>query len=175
MALGRERLRIFVAIGEHDQHRKGVHAPGEEAAFHLSTSAPKFSVEIVRIGAETKSVWSKKDLPGKFLIVSDVYPTATTELADLILPSAMWVEKNGVVGNSERRTQQWFKMVNPPGDARDDCWQAIAVARKLFDLGFPGMKDKDGKEKMKAFAEKMNDDEIKAIVAYIRTLAAPAK
>jgi nitrate reductase NapA len=87
----------------------------------------------------------KKKIPGKFLIVSDVYPTATTELADLVLPSAMWVEKNGVYGNSERRTQQWFKMVNPPGDARDDSWQTIAVARKLFDLGFPGMKDKDGK------------------------------
>jgi nitrate reductase NapA len=86
----------------------------------------------------------KKDLEEKFLIVSDVYPTATTELADLILPSAMWVEKNGVVGNSERRTQQWFKMVDPPGDARDDCWQLIAVAKKLFDRGHSGMKNKDG-------------------------------
>lgn len=88
---------------------------------------------------------AKAKVPGKFLIVSDVYPTATTELADLVLPSAMWVEKNGVFGNSERRTQQWFKMVNPPGEARDDCWQTIAVARKLFDLGHPGMKAADGK------------------------------
>jgi nitrate reductase (cytochrome) len=87
---------------------------------------------------------AKKGLEDKFLIVSDVYPTATTELADLILPSAMWVEKNGMYGNSERRTQQWFKMVTPPGDARDDCWQTIAVARRLFELGHPGMKDKDG-------------------------------
>lgn len=81
----------------------------------------------------------------KFLIVSDVYRTATTELADLVLPSAMWVEKNGIYGNSERRTQQWFRMVKPPGDARDDCWQLIAVARRLHDLGVPGMKDKDGR------------------------------
>lgn len=88
---------------------------------------------------------AKAGLPNKFLIVSDVYPTATTELADLVLPSAMWVEKNGVFGNSERRTHQWFKMVPPPGDARDDCWQTIAVARKLFDLGHAGMKDADGK------------------------------
>jgi nitrate reductase NapA len=95
----------------------------------------------------------EKKPANKFLIVSDVYPTATTELADLVLPSAMWVEKNGVFGNSERRTHQWFKMVNPPGEARDDCWQTIAVARKLFDLGFPGMKDKDGK-----FLFHMTDD-----------------
>ncbi len=83
--------------------------------------------------------------PDKFLIVSDVYPTATTQLADLVLPSAMWVEKNGMFGNSERRTQQWFKMVEPPGQARDDVWQTIAVARRLYDRGFAGMKDKDGR------------------------------
>jgi len=88
---------------------------------------------------------NKKNLKDKFLIVSDVYPTATTELADLILPSAMWVEKNGVYGNSERRTQQWFKMVTPPGDARDDCWQIIAVAHRLHELGHAGMKDKGGR------------------------------
>jgi len=86
----------------------------------------------------------KKGLADKFLIVSDVYPTATTELADLILPSAMWVEKNGMYGNSERRTQQWFKMVQPPGGARDDCWQTIAVSHKMMELGAEGMKDKSG-------------------------------
>jgi nitrate reductase (cytochrome) len=86
-----------------------------------------------------------RKLPGKFLIVSDVYPTATAMAADLVLPSAMWVEKNGMFGNSERRTQQWFRMVTPPGEARDDCWQTIAVARRLFDRGMAGMKDKDGR------------------------------
>jgi nitrate reductase NapA len=86
-----------------------------------------------------------RKIPGKFLIVSDVYPTATAMAADLVLPSAMWVEKNGMFGNSERRTQQWFRMVPPPGEARDDCWQTIAVARRLYDRGVAGMKDKDGK------------------------------
>ncbi|MGJ8639469.1 MAG: molybdopterin-dependent oxidoreductase [Opitutaceae bacterium] len=92
-----------------------------------------------------KHFQSKKNLNDKFLIVSEVYPTATTELADLVLPAAMWVEKNGVFGNSERRTQQWFKMVDAPGNARDDCWMTIAVAHKLFEMGHEGMKDKDGK------------------------------
>lgn len=96
----------------------------------------------------------KRGLKDKFLIVSDVYPTATTRLADLILPAAMWVEKNGIFGNSERRTQQWFRQVMPPGDARDDCWMTIAVARRLFDLGHPGMKDKDG-----AFIFTVHDDD----------------
>ena len=86
-----------------------------------------------------------RKLKDKFLIVSDVYPTATTRDADLVLPSALWVEKNGMVGNSERRTQQWFKMVNPPGEARDDAWQLIAMAHRLMELGHPGMKNRSGK------------------------------
>ena len=93
----------------------------------------------------SKLVDDKAGMKDKFLIVSEVYPTATTALADLVLPSAMWVEKNGMFGNSERRTQQWFKMVDPPGEARDDVWQVLAVARRLYDRGFAGMRDKDGK------------------------------
>ncbi|MBN8525080.1 MAG: molybdopterin-dependent oxidoreductase [Planctomycetes bacterium] len=93
---------------------------------------------------QNKLFLAKKDRPGKFLIVSDVYPTATTALADLVLPSAMYVEKNGMYGNAERKQQQWFKMVDPPGQARPDAWQVLAVAKALFDAGFPGMKDKDG-------------------------------
>jgi nitrate reductase NapA len=84
-------------------------------------------------------------LKDRFLVVSDIYPTATTEAATVVLPSAVWVEKNGIFGNSERRTQQWFKMVEPPGDARDDVWQMLAVAHRLYELGFPGMKNKEGK------------------------------
>lgn len=87
---------------------------------------------------------AKVGLEDKFLIVSDVYPTASTEIADLVLPAALWVEKNGVYGNSERRTQQWFKMVDPPGEAREDVWMTLAIAHRVFELGHPGMKDKDG-------------------------------
>ena len=84
-------------------------------------------------------------LKDRFVVVSDVYPTVTTDLATVVLPSALWVEKNGLFGNSERRTQQWFKMVNAPGEARDDVWQVIAVAHRLFEMGHPGMKGRDGK------------------------------
>ncbi|MCP4603665.1 MAG: molybdopterin-dependent oxidoreductase [Proteobacteria bacterium] len=73
----------------------------------------------------------KKKRDDSFLIVSDIYPTPTTALADLILPSAGWIEKEGVFGNSERRHQQWDKLVDPPGEARPDVWQTAAVARKM--------------------------------------------
>jgi len=68
---------------------------------------------------------------GRFLIVSDIYPTPTTEAADLILPSAGWVEREGMFGNSERRTQQWDKAVEPPGEATEDAWQVIEVAKRM--------------------------------------------
>ena len=68
------------------------------------------------------------------VIVSDVYPNRSSELADVILPTAMWVEKEGAYGNAERRTHFWKKMINPPGESRSDLWQIVEVA-KLLDLG----------------------------------------
>jgi nitrate reductase NapA len=68
---------------------------------------------------------------GRFLIVSDIYPTPTTQAADLILPSAGWVEREGAFGNSERRTQQWNQAVDPPGEAKEDAWQVIEVAKRM--------------------------------------------
>ena len=68
---------------------------------------------------------------GRFIVVSDIYPTPTTAMADLILPAAAWVEREGVYGNTERRTQQWNKMVDPPGEAREDAWQVIQVAKRM--------------------------------------------
>lgn len=67
----------------------------------------------------------------RFLVVSDVYPTPTTDLADVVLPAAMWIEREGMFGNSERRTQHFDRMVDPPGDAMADSWQLIEVARRL--------------------------------------------
>ncbi|MFQ6017665.1 MAG: molybdopterin-dependent oxidoreductase, partial [Kiloniellaceae bacterium] len=40
-------------------------------------------------------------------------------------------EKDGMFGNSERRTQHWFKMVEPPGEAEPDVWQTVEVARRM--------------------------------------------
>jgi nitrate reductase NapA len=67
----------------------------------------------------------------RFLVVSDVYPTPTTDVADVVLPSAMWIEQEGLFGNSERRTQHFEQMVRPPGEAMSDTWQLIEVARRL--------------------------------------------
>ncbi len=75
---------------------------------------------------------------GRFIVVSDVYPTPTTSIADVILPAAMWVEREGMYGNSERRTQHFEQLIPPPGEAMSDTWQLIEVARRLgFQKQFP--------------------------------------
>ncbi|WP_041522407.1 nitrate reductase catalytic subunit NapA [Gilvimarinus agarilyticus] len=79
---------------------------------------------------------SQETLPGwrnpeAFVIVSDVYPTASAQAADLILPSAMWVEKEGAYGNAERRTQFWHQLVPPPGEAKSDLWQLVEFSKRF--------------------------------------------
>jgi nitrate reductase (cytochrome) len=69
--------------------------------------------------------------PQNFIVVSDAYPTVTAEAADLILPAAMWVEKEGAYGNAERRTQFWRQMVSAPGEARSDLWQLMEFSRRF--------------------------------------------
>lgn len=70
----------------------------------------------------------KKD---RFIVVSDIYPTPTTDIADVILPSAMWIEREGMFGNSERRTQYFEQMIQPPGEAMSDTIQLLEVAKRL--------------------------------------------
>jgi len=67
-----------------------------------------------------------------FLVVQDGYhPTPTTELADLVLPAAIWGEKEGTYTNSERRVSKVNKAVEPPGEARSDFDIFLALAEKL--------------------------------------------
>jgi len=69
--------------------------------------------------------------PAAFVVVSDVYPTVSALAADLILPSAMWTEKEGAFGNAERRTQFWRQQVKAPGEAKSDLWQYMEFAKRF--------------------------------------------
>ena len=69
--------------------------------------------------------------PETFVVVSDPYPTVSALSADLILPTAMWTEKEGAYGNAERRTQFWRQQVSPPGEAKSDLWQFIQFAKRF--------------------------------------------
>ena len=69
--------------------------------------------------------------PDNFIVVSDPYPTVTAQAADLILPTAMWAEKEGAYGNAERRTQFWRQQVSAPGEAKSDVWQIMEFSKRF--------------------------------------------
>jgi anaerobic selenocysteine-containing dehydrogenase len=55
-----------------------------------------------------------------FVVVSDAFATETTELADVVLPAAMWGEKTGTYTNHDRTVHLSERAVPPPGEARPD-------------------------------------------------------
>ncbi len=65
----------------------------------------------------------------EFLIVQDAFATTTMQFADVVLPAAVFAEKEGVFTNSERRVQRVRKAVEPPGHARPDWRILIDLAR----------------------------------------------
>ena len=67
----------------------------------------------------------------RFIVVSEVYPTATTDVADVILPAALWLEREGIRAGADRRLNHWDPIVAPPGEATADAWLMIEVARRL--------------------------------------------
>ncbi|MBC7002041.1 periplasmic nitrate reductase subunit alpha [Photobacterium sp. BZF1] len=69
--------------------------------------------------------------PENFIVCSDPYPTATAQAADLVLPTAMWVEKEGAYGNAERRTQAWYQQVETQGESKSDLWQIMEFSKRF--------------------------------------------
>ncbi|RME86925.1 MAG: twin-arginine translocation signal domain-containing protein [Planctomycetota bacterium] len=98
-------------------------AKGDIKAIWINTTNPGQSLPNLNL--------YRKAMRNAFTVVSDVYPTATTELASVILPSAMWVEKEGVMGQTDRRSQFIPKLVDPPGEARADFWQIKELAKRI--------------------------------------------
>jgi assimilatory nitrate reductase catalytic subunit len=77
----------------------------------------------------------------EFLVVQDgFHPTPTSEFADLMLPAAIWGEKEGTYTNSERRVSKVNRAVDPPGEARGDfsIFLDLASALGCRDELFPG-------------------------------------
>ncbi|QEE31184.1 molybdopterin-dependent oxidoreductase [Terriglobus albidus] len=77
----------------------------------------------------------------EFVVVQDgFYPTPTMDYADLVLPAAIWGEKEGTYTNSERRISKVNAFAVPPGEARSDFDIFLGLAERLGvkDRLFPG-------------------------------------
>lgn len=70
----------------------------------------------------TKEALEKVD----FLVVQDMFMTETAKLADVILPAAASLEKDGTFVNTERRIQRFYKAMEPLGDSKPD-WVIIQM------------------------------------------------
>ncbi|HLF23420.1 MAG TPA: molybdopterin-dependent oxidoreductase, partial [Burkholderiales bacterium] len=69
-----------------------------------------------------------------FLAVQDVFLTETAEYADVVLPAASGLEKEGTYANTDRHVQMGRPVVSSPGDARQD-WKIVAELSTR--MGFP--------------------------------------
>ncbi|MEW6471954.1 MAG: nitrate reductase [Actinomycetota bacterium] len=67
----------------------------------------------------------------ELLVVQDGFETPTTIRADVVLPAAIWGEKDGTYTNSERRVSRVRAAVEPPGEARPDFDIFLAIAARL--------------------------------------------
>ena len=72
-----------------------------------------------------------------FLVVQDIFLTETAKMADVVLPSASFAEKEGTFTNTERKVQRVRKAVAPPGEARED-WEIICdlAGRMGYSMNF---------------------------------------
>ncbi|MEM8802890.1 MAG: molybdopterin-dependent oxidoreductase, partial [Pseudomonadota bacterium] len=65
------------------------------------------------------------------LVVQDIFLTETANYADVILPSSAWSEKTGTVTNTNRQVQMGRPAVPPPGEAKEDWWIEVELAKRL--------------------------------------------
>ncbi len=65
------------------------------------------------------------------LVVQDIFLTETANYADVILPASAWAEKTGTVTNTNRQVQMGRKAVDAPGDAKEDWWITVELAKRV--------------------------------------------
>ncbi len=78
----------------------------------------------------------------EWLVVQDIFLTETAYFADVILPASAWPEKRGTVTNTNRQVQMGRPAIPLPGEARQDLWIIIELARRLgADWNYRGPED----------------------------------
>jgi anaerobic selenocysteine-containing dehydrogenase len=90
--------------------------------------------------ARVRSILQQESL---FVVVSDAFLNETGELADVVLPTALWGEKTGAFTNYDRTVHLSEKAVDPPGEARPDLDIFLEYARRL------DLRDRDGEPLIK--------------------------
>lgn len=66
-----------------------------------------------------------------FLVVQDVFFSRTAQYADVVLPAAPSLEKEGTFTNTERRVQRMYQALPALGESKPDWWIIQEVAKRL--------------------------------------------
>lgn len=76
------------------------------------------------------------------LVVQDILPNETAQLAHVVLPSACFAEKEGTFANTERRVQRVRKAVEAPGQAKEDGEIIAALSTRMgYPMQYGGAED----------------------------------
>ena len=67
----------------------------------------------------------------ELFVVQDIFLTETAREAHVVFPSFGFLEKSGTVSNTERRVQLMNKVIDPPGQSKDDWWIIMQLANRL--------------------------------------------
>ena len=113
--------------------KRGLHLSGMFDAMERGELQALYVIGENPVQSEADQTRAKHLLSTReFMVVQDLFMTATAELADVVLPAAAaWAESEGTVTNSERRVQRVRKALDPPGEARDDLAIVYDLARRM--------------------------------------------
>jgi predicted molibdopterin-dependent oxidoreductase YjgC len=89
-----------------------------------------------------------------FLLVQDTFPSEVSELADVVLPSATFAEKDGTYTNIERRVQLLRPVLGPKAEEEPDWRILCRIAERM---GAPGFDFKDSAAVFNEFAAALPD------------------
>ena len=121
--------------------------PGMHAAEMLAAAAEGRLRALLCIGADpltrlTDSATASAGIENlEFLLVHELFPTATAEHAHVLLPAASFMEKEGTFTNFERRVQRLTSPIPPPAEVQPDWHTLLALARALgapWGYDYPG-------------------------------------
>jgi len=148
--------RVNKETAEHFQRLWGVESlpsqPGKTYMDILNTSKVIYMVGVNPMISAPDSNNVRKSLEElDFLVVQDIFMTETAELADVVLPAATWVEREGTHTGIDRRVYKINKIVEPPGQAKSDWWITMNIAKQM------------------GFSDKFNYNSSKDIFEEIRT------
>lgn len=126
-AMGDGRVRAALIMGSNPMQTLPNLNAFRSPALGLGTTIPS-----VRHKHSDEAEHRRESVRNCFIAVAEPFADArTVEIADVVLPTALWVEKEGVYGQTERRYQLLEKLVEPPEEARSDLAILVDLAKRL--------------------------------------------